>query len=669
MRYGILIIALLIQTAAISIAAQTNEFTYQGKLTDTAGTAASYDFQFNLCAAPSGGIPLGTRERLGVPVTNGVFTVTLDFPAANFTGLDRFLEIRIKPAGSGGSYTTLTPRQQINSSPYAIKSLNAENAVNADSATIAATAATATNALQLGGVPANQYLTTAIMDAAGNSTFVGLNTGRSGNANTFVGGFAGESITTGSLNTFVGTETGRLNTTGFQNSFYGVFAGRSNSTGGENSFFGVSAGRMNVGGNFNSFFGKDAGRNSTASSNSFFGNNAGFATSTGGGNTFVGVSAGTINTTGSNNTLVGTGADLGAANLSFATAIGVGAVVNASNTIVLGRSVEIVRVPGDFATVGTVSAGVLSGPSHVGNTFTGTTINATGQYQIAGNRVLSVSGTNNTFVGRQTGTVNTGSNNSFLGFNAGNDNDNGSDNSFFGSDAGGNTTSGSDNTFIGRNAGDTNTVGTNNTVIGSGADVTAVDSGGAPLNFATAIGAGAVVTESNKIVLGRADGSDLVRVEGRLSVGDLTSMFPGITHICNTAGSTLGLCASSLRYKTNINRFNPGLNLINQLKPITFDWKDGGMHDLGLGAEDVAEVEPLLVTYNKDGQVQGVKYDRIGVVLINAVKEQQAQIGRQEKRIEDQDKRLEQQAKQIAGMRALLCAAQPNATICNEKDQ
>jgi hypothetical protein len=31
-------------------------------------------------------------------------------------------------------------------------------------------------------------------------------------------------------------------------------------------------------------------------------------------------------------------------------------------------------------------------------------------------------------------------------------------------------------------------------------------------------------------------------------------------------------------------------------------------------------------TLNNDGQVEGVKYDRVGVVLINAVKEQQAQI-------------------------------------------
>ena len=41
-------------------------------------------------------------------------------------------------------------------------------------------------------------------------------------------------------------------------------------------------------------------------------------------------------------------------------------------------------------------------------------------------------------------------------------------------------------------------------------------------------------------------------------------------------------------------------------------------------------MEPLLVTYNGEGQVQGVKYERIAVVLLNAVKEQQSLISRQQ---------------------------------------
>ena len=58
------------------------------------------------------------------------------------------------------------------------------------------------------------------------------------------------------------------------------------------------------------------------------------------------------------------------------------------------------------------------------------------------------------------------------------------------------------------------------------------------------------------------------------------------------------------------------------------------MRKLGLIAEEVAEIEPLLVTHNGNGKIEGVKYDQIGMVLINAVKEQQAQIQQQQKQIE-----------------------------------
>ncbi len=109
--------------------------------------------------------------------------------------------------------------------------------------------------------------------------------------------------------------------------------------------------------------------------------------------------------------------------------------------------------------------------------------------------------------------------------------------------------------------------------------------------------------------------------------------------------------------KTNIGSFGLGLSLINQLKPITFDWKVGGMHDFGLGAEDVAAIEPLLVVYNDKGEVEGVKYDRIGVVLVNAVKEQQIQI-------KAQQKQLEQQRTEINALKSLVCRNNKRAAIC-----
>ena len=99
------------------------------------------------------------------------------------------------------------------------------------------------------------------------------------------------------------------------------------------------------------------------------------------------------------------------------------------------------------------------------------------------------------------------------------------------------------------------------------------------------------------------------------------------------------------------------MDIIDRLKPITFDWKQGGKRDLGLGAEDVEKVDPLLVTYNVNGQVEGVKYDRIGVVLINAVKEQQAQI-------EQQDTKIKLLEEQVKALQALVCRKSAQASAC-----
>jgi len=96
----VIVLAILLGTAAAI--AQTSNFTYQGRLTD-GGTAANgnYDLQFALFDSLSGGTQIGSTQVLNtVAVSNGVFTVSLDFGANSFTGANRFLEIsaRLPPA-------------------------------------------------------------------------------------------------------------------------------------------------------------------------------------------------------------------------------------------------------------------------------------------------------------------------------------------------------------------------------------------------------------------------------------------------------------------------------------------------------------------------------------------------------------------------------------------
>ena len=75
------------------------------------------------------------------------------------------------------------------------------------------------------------------------------------------------------------------------------------------------------------------------------------------------------------------------------------------------------------------------------------------------------------------------------------------------------------------------------------------------------------------------------------------------------------------------------------------------MPDLGLVAEEAAQVEPLLITHNDKGEVEGVKYDRVAVVLINAIREQQRQIELQQGRIKQLETLVSETAHQPRSIR------------------
>jgi hypothetical protein len=116
----------------------------------------------------------------------------------------------------------------------------------------------------------------------------------------------------------------------------------------------------------------------------------------------------------------------------------------------------------------------------------------------------------------------------------------------------------------------------------------------------------------------------------------------------STAPNVIRFCSSSLRYKKNIQPFTSGMNVVNRLKPITFAWKEDGSQDMGLGAEDVAKVDKRLVFYNNKGEIEGVKYSQLNAVLINAIKQQQEQIDRQQSQIDALTRLVRRQGRRIA---------------------
>jgi type III secretory pathway lipoprotein EscJ len=85
-------------------------------------------------------------------------------------------------------------------------------------------------------------------------------------------------------------------------------------------------------------------------------------------------------------------------------------------------------------------------------------------------------------------------------------------------------------------------------------------------------------------------------------------------------------------------------------------------------AEDVAAVEPLLTSHNDKGEVEGVKYDRVGVVLVNAVKEQQQQIESQQEQIDQQKELIKRQQMEIDALKQFVCSQNPAAKLCQPKN-
>ena len=103
-------------------------FTYQGRLSDGGNSANGYyDLQFAVFDASSGGRQLGsTLTNAATAVSNGLFTVTLDFGAGVFTGGDRWLAVGVRTNGSG-SFVPLSPLQPILPAPYAIMANSTSN--------------------------------------------------------------------------------------------------------------------------------------------------------------------------------------------------------------------------------------------------------------------------------------------------------------------------------------------------------------------------------------------------------------------------------------------------------------------------------------------------------------------------------------------------------------
>jgi trimeric autotransporter adhesin len=430
-------------------------------------------------------------------------------------------------------------------------------------------------------------------------------------------------------NTFTGNQTvnGNLSATG-------ALSGSSYQIGSNLFAFGSYA-------NANAFLGFAGNASTTGVENTASGYGALFANTTGNENTASGWEALFVNTTGGANTAVGGQAlssnTTGGAN----TATGYGAlegnVIGSANTA--------------------NGWGALATNNASDNT-------ATGFEALFANGT----GTNDAADGYQALHSNTtGYNNTADGDVALYSNTTGNDNTAGGSGALYSNTTGGENTAVGVDALGNNNTGNNNTCVGYHCGTEA----GGLLN-ATAIGAHAVVGQSNALVLG-GTGQHAVKVGiGTTTPSSILTVARGAGHPVSDSWETY----SSLRWKTNIQTLPNALAKVEHLRGVSYDQKDSGKHEVGVIAEEVGKVVPEVVTYEDNGKdARGVDYSRLTALLIEAVKQQQKQIGQQEQQIvtqastgQNQQKQIAQQQKQIATQQAKIASQDEQIRRLRSKD-
>jgi len=661
-RKLILIAALALLLCTPIANAQGTSFTYQGKLSNVGNPATgSFDMQFKVFDALTGGTQQGaTVTNTVVQATAGIFTVELDFGAGVFDGAARYLEIGVRPVGSPDPYTVLAPRQGMTATPYALHSMTAASADGLSAACVNCVTGDQVQSIdgaqitgnvagsQISGeIPPESVPTgsgnyiqnaSALQKAGKNSVQQSASLSIDGNAS--IGG-----------NSMIGNQLG-----------IGGFAadGMKLDVGG-NAVFRPLKGTINIGSPNNETGMTIAGTGGSADIRydgtlKLLNSSEGIPPSTNGIaiDTAGNVGIGTIPTPPANIKLDvsgttrlspgGSGGTIGFGTPNAETGMTISGGVNRADLRFDGSTLKlVVGASAGFAPPPSTNGIAINSSGNVGIG----TITPTSKLEIAAQDGLKISGfqpfltlrdTNNlnklTFVQNANGNLFFIPNSGVAGMTI---NANGSvgiaGNLVIGNGAGGIGNPGNLTVTNGMNVSNGLTVNSGSLIVNSGMNVS---------NGLT-VDSGSLIVNSGSLSV---FGSAFINLAG---IG-------GDQDLCrNSSNRGIVQCSSSLRYKSNIQTYLGGLDVINRLRPITFIWKQSGQRDVGFGAEEVHAIEPLLTTRNDAGEIEGVKYKQISVILVNAIKEQQAQI--------------RQQQRQIDALTKIICQTNPQAEVCQSIHQ
>lgn len=100
--------------------------------------------------------------------------------------------------------------------------------------------------------------------------------------------------------------------------------------------------------------------------------------------------------------------------------------------------------------------------------------------------------------------------------------------------------------------------------------------------------------------------------------------------VVNASNDVIAYASSDRKLKLNITPIGSALEKLNKINGVEFDWDEQAQslykgHDIGVIAQEVEEIIPQAVTLREDG-TKGVRYEKIIPLLVQAIKELQAQI-------------------------------------------
>ena len=229
----------------------------------------------------------------------------------------------------------------------------------------------------------------------------------------------------------------------------------------------------------------------------------------------------------------------------------------------------------------------------------------------------------------------TGFNNTAIGYNALLSNTTAGDNTAIGTTALFSNTTGEFNIAIGSQALRDNVTGDGNTAIGDSAGFNITGSGN------VCIGAG---------VNGFAGESNITRIRNVYeSVATERAVYV-------TSDNRIGTLSSSRRYKEQIKSMEKASEAIHSLRPVSFRYKKEvdpkRSLSFGLIAEEVGRVSPDLVTPDREGKPETVRYEAINAMLLNEFLKEHKAFLEERRKVEKLEACVSRQQKEIEALAA-----------------